>query len=234
MKVSAKLKSPKGGPVFDLLGKDMAARKLAFKVALAKTARGLEKDFEDALNMADLGRLGLTWASVVYPQRSGIGSFNARSVVYVRAREVWQLIMESITEGAVIRAAGGKYLAVPTPNNLISVGVPAHKSRDFQNVRVSPRNMIESGAAFVVKRKNGPGLVWMLKVARDSKGPRRGRYVSQTLAMGLRPGATAVPMFTLIPQVIVKARMNKKALVEARFAKVNDLYETEYRRIRGG
>jgi len=232
MRVTRTLKQPRGGPVWDLLGQDLAARKLAFKVAIGKSARGLEKDIETGLRSAGLPRLAPLMASAVYPNREGAGSLNAQAIVYVKAGPVYQAAVQLALEGGMIRAAGGRHLPIPTPHNLVGTG--------GRRVMYTARMMAESGASFVMRRRTGPGLVWMLRVAAQTARGRRGRprqaVVSPVLFARARgTGAVrALPMFTLVPQLTLRARLNVRGMIERRFGEVQSRYDDEYRRIIGG
>lgn len=232
MQVTRTLKQPPGGPVWDLLGKDLAARKLAFKVALAKTARGLEKDIENGLRSAGLPRLAPLMASAVYPNREGVGSLNAQAIVYVKAGPVYQAAVQLALDGGTIRAASGRYLPIPTAQNLVGTG--------GRRTLYTARMMAESGAAFVMRRKTGPGLVWMLRVSAQAgrgRGGRPRRAVANPVLYGRARGSGAVralPMFTLVPQLTLRSRLNVRGLIERRFNEVESRYQDEYRRIIGG
>lgn len=267
MQVTATLIHPRGGGLLsDILQADKEKRKLAFKLALAKSARGLEKDFEDGLTRAGLPKLAPLMASAAYPKEEGRGSFKATAVVYVKAGPNYQAAIRSALEGATIRARGGKYLAIPTNYNR-----PFGRNRSLAesmntqgSVRVTPREMIESGASFLVKRKGGPGFYWMLRVAEQKTRGRNGKVIRAVVSPALardmkfgtsrrayREGGTvsnangrkqvagllnvgAVPMYTLIPEIVLRARLNTPALIAARFNEVSDRYAAEYERLTDG
>lgn len=240
MRVTTTLKHPQGGLLSELLGDDLAARKLAFKVALKKASRGLEQDIEAGLKAAGLPALAPLMASVTYPNRESVGSLNAQAVVYVKAGPVWQQVVLAALDGATIRAHGGKYLAIPTPLNQPAGRFAKLGGPGVADVLVTPRAMTESRAAFLIKRKGKPGYVWMLRVAAEEPSFRNGRRararVSQSLAR-LLPGGKrfgALPMFVLIPQVVLKARLNTLGLIAKRFNEVVPRYEEEFRRITRG
>lgn len=269
MRATTTLRHPQGGLLSELIGSDLAAKKLAFKVALAKSARGLEKDIEDGLRSVGLPKLAPLMASAAYPNREGVGSFEALAVVYVKAGPVYQAAIRSAIEGASIKAHGGKFLAIPTNYNMPggqrrSLGAPNGNVQG--SVRVTPQQMVESGAAFLVKRKGGPGFHWMLRVAAQPMPPNRnGRrhrsvVISPALARELRFGTSraalreggtvsnhngrkrvagllkvgAVPLFTLVPEVTVRARLNGPALIARRFNEIQSRYDDEFRRITSG
>lgn len=234
MKVAVTLKQPSQGLLSELIGKDRDAKKLAFKVALAKAARGLEQDIEAGLRGAGLPKLAPLMASAAYPAQEGKGSFNAQAVVYVKAGPQFQAAISLAAEGATLRAHGGRFMAIP---------IGAHpRAAERSAIGWTPRMMAESRAAFLRRRKNGPGFIWMLRVSDRplKQGPRSRRsavVVSAALARrakGLVGGVGAVPMFLLVPELTVRSRFNVPSMVTSRFAEVERRYDEEFRRITGG
>jgi hypothetical protein len=228
VKVTTTLKSPSGGLLSDLLQQDLAQKKLAFKLALAKSARGLEQDLEDGLRAAGVPKLAPMLASVAYPKEEGKGSFNAQAVVYLKAGPQWQEVVSAAVDGATIRAHGGRFLAVP---------IGAHPRATTPGaLGWSPRMMVESGAAFVRRRKSGPGYIWFLRVADRRPPGALGRKVVISSALmrrasGRRGAVMAVPMFLLIPEIVLKARVNGPALIARRFGEIQTRYDDEFRRL---
>jgi hypothetical protein len=252
MRVVTRLKTSGGGSLSDALAADLAANKLAFRNALARTARGLEKEIEGGLRGAGLNKLAPLMASRVYPDRADTGSLEALSVVFVKAGPVYQAAINAALSGATLRAHGGKYVLIPTEYNLVDGVNLAGK------VRYTPRMMVESGAAFMLKRKGGPGYLWMLRVAEKltvSRGGKRLRaVVSPALLRQVRAGnrrrtaekgvaarqvtamlnAGALPMYTMLPELVLKARLDAGGMIDKWAAGIGGLYEAEYRSIARG
>lgn len=150
------------------------------------------------------------WRAKVYPP--GGDSLRAAGVVWTKA----PTIIDAFDRGVVIRAKGGRFLAIPT-------GFNAPQGRRGRGMRVTPQQMIESGQAFLRPIKGGNGFVWCLPVRRDQSS-RRGGLIAGGLvkvATAKRKGARGwqqallaqgfVPMFILLPQVKLAKRLDVRA-----------------------
>lgn len=183
-----------------------------------------QNELRAQIQSAGLGvKLPRTIQKKRYP-RSG-ASIGAAGIVFTKAPE----IVRAFNAGSVIVPKHGAFLAIPTQFNLTSGRWRNAKSKSWAGVRVTPEDMVKSGAAFVIENKDGPGKLWMLTVTRAQTRAQRTNkttgkityYKPRDLAYaggmvpigGGRRGrvqaaidAGAVPMFTLLPQV----KMTKK------------------------
>lgn len=155
-------------------------------------------------------RLGKSWKARTYPN----GGQNPTALVYTKAPDIISAFMAQ----TVILPKKGRYLAIPTNFN-------RSEGRRGAKVRVTPKEMVASNAAFTRPRKNGPGLIWFLTVTRaQHRGQgKTGRVKDMAFAGGLvqvgRFGrrtreiltARAVPMFILVPSVTLTKRLDGDA-----------------------
>ncbi len=163
----------------------------------------------DQIRDAGLGsKLPRTVQTKRFPRENSIG---AAGIVFTKAPE----IIRAFNTGAVIVPKHGRYMAIPTQFNLAGGRRKSAKVGGWNGVRVTPDEMIKSGASFVIPNKDGPGKLWMLTVAQAQvKSGKRGKIKSLAYAGGIVPiggarrarvdaalKAGAVPMFTLLPQV---------------------------------
>jgi hypothetical protein len=156
------------------------------------------------------------WRSLVFP-RSG-NSLRPAGLVFTKV----PTIIDAFESGATIRPKGGRrFLAIPT-------GFNRQGGRRGAKARVTPQQMVSSGQGFLRPFKSGRGFVWCLPVRR---GERTGRGRAPLIAGGIvavatgrRKGAAAwqqsllaqgfVPMFLLLPQVILSKRLDVKGAAE--------------------
>jgi hypothetical protein len=171
----------------------------------------------------DGGRaLSNSWRLNVYP-RPGVGPSSLRPAALVTSRMAE--VVRIFETGAVIRAKGRGYLAIPTPVN--RAGNKRTNDGKFP-MRVTPQEMFRAGG-FVRPTSNPAVKLWCLPLRTETTKRGRirlyaGRY-AQVLT-GNRKGAEAirrqfaaersfVPMFFLMRQVSLRKRLNV-AQVEAR------------------
>ena len=171
----------------------------------------------------DGGRaLSNSWRLNVYP-RPGVGPSSLRPAALVTSRMAE--VVRIFETGAVIRAKGRGYLAIPTPVN--RAGNRRTNDGKFP-MRVTPQEMLRAGG-FVRPTSNPAVKLWCLPLRTETTKRGRirlyaGRY-AQVLT-GNRKGAEAmrrqfaaersfVPMFFLMRQVSLRKRLNV-AQVEAR------------------
>lgn len=161
------------------------------------------------------------WRSRVFP-KSG-ESLNAAGLVWSKV----PTIIHAFEHGALIRARGGRFLAIPT-------GFNAPQGRRGRGMRVTPQQMVASRQAFLRPFKSGRGFVWCLPVRR---GERVGRRRAPLIAGGLAAVATArrrgaaawqaellrqgfVPMFLLVPQVQLTRRLDVRGAADRALARL--------------
>jgi len=176
-----------------------------------------------AADFRDGGRaLANSWRLNVYP-RPGVGPSSLRPAALVTSRMAD--VVRIFETGAVIRAKGRRYLAIPTPINRVG----NRRSNDGKfPVRVTPQEMFRAGG-FVRPTANPAVKLWCLKLRTETTKRGRIRLYAGPYARvltGNRKGAEAmrrqfaaerrfVPMFFLMRQVSLRKRLNV-AQVEAR------------------
>jgi hypothetical protein len=161
------------------------------------------------------------WRSRVFPETGE--SLNAAGLVWSKV----PTIIHAFEHGALIRARGGRFLAIPT-------GFNAPQGRRGRGMRVTPQQMVASRQAFLLPFRSRRGFVWCLPVRR---GERVGRRRAPLIAGGLAAVATArrrgaaawqaellrqgfVPMFLLVPQVQLAKRLDVRGATERALARL--------------
>ncbi len=159
------------------------------------------------------------WRSQVFP-RSG-QSLRPAGLVWTKVPNV----IDAFERGALIRAKGAKYLAIPTGFN----AARGRRGRGEKGLRVTPAQMVASGQGFLRPFQSGRGFVWCLPLRQGEQTGRRRRtrLVAGGLAeigTGNRKGREAwargmlqrgmVPMFLLLPQVKLAKRLDVKGAAE--------------------
>ena len=161
------------------------------------------------------------WRSRVFPESGE--SLNAAGLVWSKV----PTIIHAFEHGALIRARGARFLAIPT-------GFNAPQGRRGRGTRVTPQQMVASRQAFLRPFRSGRGFVWCLPVRR---GERIGRRRAPLIAGGLAAVATArrrgaaawqaellrqgfVPMFLLVPQVQLSKRLDVRGAAERALARL--------------
>jgi hypothetical protein len=199
--------------------KAAAARRITALVR--RETRRLEKALEAQVRTAGLSEaLARTWQSRVFPEKSD--SINAAGLVWTKA----PLPMRAFAEGATIVPRNGRYLAIPTAWN-------RQGGRRGAKPVVTPQQMVAAkGQAFVIRSKRRSDVrIWALRAAPGGT-TRRNRFavrvggiatvntarrkvaeLAQAQADILKRGF--VPMFVLVPRVVIRRRLNVQALIEA-------------------
>jgi hypothetical protein len=193
--------------------------KLAVAVTegLDETLDRAHRDYRQQVEQAGLGtKIPRTIRKQRYPKSKP--SIGASGIIWTRAPE----IIDAFNSGSAIVPGHGRFLAIPTQWNRKGGRRKAAKEATWTNVRVTPEEMIRSGADFVIPNKGGPGKLWMLTIshAQARKG-KKNKIHDLAYAGGLallgggRVGRTrdilkheAVPMYTLLPNVKLKKRLD--------------------------
>lgn len=198
-----------------------------------RTQRELRTQTTSAFGQRGRGLAG-AWRARVFPQSGE--SLGAAGIVWTKA----PTIIDAFERGAVIRARGGRYLAIPT-------GFNAPQGRRGRGMRVTPQQMVASRQAFLRPFKQGRGFVWCLPVR---QGQRVGRRRAPLIAGGLvavatarRRGAAAwqaellrqgfVPMFLLVPQVQLSKRLDVRGAGDRALARLPGAVVREWRVLAG-
>lgn len=210
------------------LGAMLAAEVRAGERAVTRGVRSetdrLKRDLREQVVSAfgTRGRgIANAWRSRVFPEAGE--SLNAAGLVWSKV----PTIIHAFEHGALIRARGGRFLAIPT-------GFNAPQGRRGRGMRVTPQQMVASRQAFLRPFKSGRGFVWCLPVRR---GERVGRRRAPLIAGGLAAVATArrrgaaawqaellrqgfVPMFLLVPQVQLTRRLDVRGAADRALARL--------------
>lgn len=183
---------------------------------IAEAAASLKSELRDQVKAAGLGeRLAKTWQDAVYPS-GGKVSKNAAASIYSRAPH----IIAAYDNSVVIRAKGGRWLAIPTDN------VPPGS----RNRRLTPANWPDNlGRLRFVKLPNGKAMLVAEGVRYTKKGRLRGLTARRaTKRMGERvmlQDRVSVPMFILIPQVSIRKRLDVSAAANKWGARINEIID---------
>jgi hypothetical protein len=180
--------------------------------------RGLKTELRGQVSSAGLGqRLANSWRDRHYPNRK----LDAASLIYTKAPQ----IIRAFDEGVVIRSRRGRFLAIPTEN-------APRKGTDGR--RISPRTFPEHrfGPLRFVPRPSGPSLLVVdgLRASSSRKtGELRGfrRTTDRTRQSG--QGLATVVMFLLMPQVMLRKRLDVARAAERWSAQLPALIEQQLR-----
>ena len=139
----------------------------------------------------------------VFPKRGN--SLGAASLVFTKA----PLLIRAFTEGALIRARGGRFLAVPTP---------AAPAIGTDGKRISPKNFARGQLRFIATAGGGGLLVvdvaaGTATTAKERRSQLRRRSPRGTLSRR-REGRKTIVMFVLVPQVRLKKRLDPLRLAK--------------------
>lgn len=202
----------------DRIERRIAARLLG---AVSNTTAAAQADLRGqarAAGFRDGGRaVANTWRKEVYP-KPGVGPRSWRPGALVWSKV--PLIVEAFDRGAVITAKRGKFLAIPTPQNLRR---KAGRGGKRSNLLFTPEQMAKSERAFF-RPLNGSrnALLWCLRL--ESRTTRRGNtqifagerklFRGNSVAARARRRGFAtvgyVAMFVLLRRVTLRKRLDLK------------------------
>lgn len=194
----------------------------AVTAGMSRAARGLEKELEGITEQAGLGPLSKAWSSKVYPK--GEPSLRAAGLVYVKGKARTIGAMFAHSTGVVIKAAGGRYLAIPTD------AVPRRRGGRGGGDRMSPA---EVETAFnqdlhLIKTKAGK-LLLVIRAIRSKS--RRGFRAATPRRVAQGREQLIVPMFVLIPQARLRKRFDIGPSVERWVAQLPGIIVDEWNRL---
>ncbi len=177
------------------LSDELKAGEKAVTAGIREATNGLKLDLRQQIIGAGLGqRLANTWRSEVYPKSQN--SIRAAGLVFSKAPN----IVRAYADGAVIRSKHGFFLAIPTP--------AAGKYGDGkQKINPGLWERLHGARLKFVYRRRGPSLL-VAENLRTRTGKRGG--FAKASASGLRTGRglATVPMFILVPQVMIRKRLD--------------------------
>jgi len=199
-----------------------AAVEAATKAQTAETKPDLR-----AITAPVLGRgVSNAWRDRFYRNK---GDANPAGFIYSKA----PAIVKAFSADTVIVPKHGRFLAVPTMFNRYGRGTSSRK------IWMTPEDMAKSGEAFTRPRKGGPGFLWFIPLRFNGKtgaigleGVKRyvkahgGGYRKIEITAGkaiMKPHRrdlanryfvnSAVPMFTLVPDVRLKKKIDLDAVI---------------------
>jgi hypothetical protein len=209
------------GQLRDLMARNKRVAETGITRGVHRATEELKQNLRDEVVGAGLGRrLAKTWQDKTYPLGKKT-SLNAAGWVYSKAPE----IIRAHSEGTTIRAQSGTYLAIPTDN------VPR---RGFdKRKRATPGNWNSQryGELRYVPRSNGPPLL-VVDGARFTKSGRVGKQLKspRKKSGGFKKGVATIPMFTLVPQVSLKKRLDPQALGRRASSRLPNMVKREIER----
>ena len=170
----------------------------AVATGVKEAGRGLKGDLRKQVVSAGLGmRLSRTWRDRTYPNKG----HDAASLVWSKAPQ----IIRTFDEGAVIKSKSGLWLAIPTASA---------PKRGVGGKRINPSNFPEHrfGPLRFVYRRNGPSLLVVdgVRINKSGRVGRRAKGGAFTKTGRMKQGMTTVVMFTMVPQVRLKKRLDVK------------------------
>ncbi len=197
------------GDLRQVVAAELAAAERAVTAGVRETGEWARTRLREQGRAANLRNLARAWKVKFYP--TSRPSLDAAALVYVSGRRAAKA-MYAYEKGATIRAAGGRFLAIPT-------GFNRKRGRRRGEPRVTPAEMVKSRMAFILPGAGGT-KVWCLRVTRAQRlhhgqvqdiaaagglhivGSMRRKRTASALAAGF------VPMFTLVPQVRIAKRID--------------------------
>lgn len=196
------------GDVDKLMRSEFKAGQRAVSTAMRIAGDGLKNNWRSQVIAAGFGvRMSKAVRSEVFPK--GQPSMNAAVLVYTKSPKVFS----AHEKGALIRAKDGVWLAIPLPA----------AGRGPNGSRMTPAQW---------EAKNGRVLRFVYWGGRIAKlvddGTRSFRRTGDSLAWtnrraGLRTKKKSVAIFTLVPQVTLKKRLNLMSAGEAAQSRVPGL-----------
>lgn len=183
--VTIKVEAPEFRSIAAEIERDFAK---ATTSAMREVAAGLKMDLRESLRAAfpDSPRMANLVGVDVWPK--GDVSLGAAVSVWQRAKGRWEPIFDALTGGAVIRAKGGKWLAIPTE----AVPRRGPRGRPLRPMEVDSFQELD----LVPTRK--PGV--MLLVA-ERKATRSGRFTkANRRSRQTGRGLATVVYFVLVKQ----------------------------------
>ena len=183
------------GDLQKIMKQEAAAAEKAVTLGVTEAATGLRDELKSQVLRAGLGeKMARTWRFKRYPV-SGF-SLGTAGLVYSKA----PLIIRAFSEGAMIKSDKGVFLAIPTT---------AAPKRGVGGKRINPDNFPEHslGRLRFVYRKGAPSLL-VVDNLRAGAGKRGGYRKASESALKTGRGLATVVMFILLPQVMLKKRLD--------------------------
>lgn len=183
------------GDLQKIMKQETAAAEKAVTLGVTAAATGLKEELRGQVTRSGLGeKLARTWRHKRYPS-SGY-SLGAAGLVYSKA----PLVISVFNEATRIKSNKGFFLAIPTS---------AAPKRGVGGKRINPSNFPEHslGRLRFVYRKGAPSLL-VVDGLRAGTGKRGGFRKASATALRTGRGLTTVVMFILVPEVMLKKRLD--------------------------
>ena len=192
------------GSMAELTAAEIRAGERAVQRGIGQSTIGLKGLLRSQITGAQLGgRLAGSIRSEVYPK--GQPSFNAAGLVYAKAPK----LIDAFDKGPLIRAESGLWLAIPMPN--IGKGARGKKLTPGEWEKRTGRQLrfiYRRGrtALLVDEGKKAPGNVFVKRRTRNGTKLMEPRTFKNRI----------VPIFTLVPQVKLRKRLDiERAAMQA-------------------
>jgi len=195
-----KLAAAISGDLRKIMAEEVKAAEDAVTAAMRHAADGLKADLRRQVTEAGMGqRLANTWRAELYPK--GRKSIKAAGFVFTKA----PTIIRAFDQGAVIKSKHGFWLAIPTP----AAGTGARGKRMTPGLW----EQMHGARLRFIYRRGAPSLL-VAENMRARNGKRGGFAHGSASALRTGRGLTTVVMFTLVPQVNLKKRLDVDAAAE--------------------
>ena len=206
------------GDIRQILEYEIRAGEVSARNAMGRIAEEVQTELRGQVLRAGMGRrLANTWRSRVFPER-GV-SLNSAAFIWTRAPE----IIKAHSEGATIRAQDGKWLAIPTD---------AAPKKGTDGKRLTPANFPEDrfGELRMVRRKRRSALL-VVDGVRINKSGKASRQLKETRTKSgkLRKGVATVPMFTLVRQTRIDAKLEPDKAFKRGQARLPGVWQSEFK-----
>lgn len=187
---------------------ERAAAFRAFRATGKEVGKGLRDDLRKHTRSKGLGKFASRWTFRVNRPRHPMDM----SVAVFPRSKATRTIIDAFDTGGIIRAKGGRFLAIPTPQNRRGkkIRIPLHELKD----------------SFVQPLKGGPGYVVFGRVRRAQRRDKKGRirdlaFTESSLLAGGQIRASkklleagGIPLFVLKPQVRMQKRLDIRSVVD--------------------
>lgn len=206
MRIAAAIK----GDLEKIMKEESQAAEQAVTMGVVEATTGLRDELHQQVSQAGLGeKMAKTWQQKRYPS-SGY-SIGTAGLVYSKAPTT----IRAFNEGVTIRSKEGKFLAIPTS---------AAPKRGVGGKRITPDNFPEHslGRLRFVYRRGAPSLL-VVDGMRAGTGKRGGFRKASDSAKRTGRGLTTVIMFILLPQVMLKKRLDVDGASDRWNARLPDL-----------
>lgn len=183
------------GDLQKIMKEETSAAEKAVTLGVTTAATGLKEELSGQVTRSGLGeKLARTWRHKRYPP-SGY-SLGAAALVYSKA----PVVISAFNESTRIKSGKGFFLAIPTS---------AAPKRGVGGKRINPSNFPEHslGKLRFVYRGNAPSLL-VVDGLRAGTGKRGGFRKASASALKTGRGLTTVVMFILVPEVMLKKRLD--------------------------